>query len=65
MSEEKTMKIVVTGAGGYLGTGVVKQLCNDGLEVVAVSHSKCDILDERAEIKECDIFNLENLFEYF
>ena len=65
MSEEKTMKIVVTGAGGYLGTGVVKQLCNDGLEVVAVSHSKCDILDERAEIKECDIFNLENPFEYF
>ena len=25
------MKILVTGANGYLGTGVVKQLCDDGI----------------------------------
>lgn len=29
------MKILVTGANGYLGKGVVKQLLDDGVSVVA------------------------------
>lgn len=29
------MKILVTGANGYLGTGIVDQLINDGNEVIA------------------------------
>lgn len=57
------MKIVVTGANGYLGTGVVKKLCDDGLEVIAVCHSRIDGVDKRAEIKQCDIFSLENAYE--
>lgn len=28
-------KILVTGANGYLGKGVVKQLLDDGIEVIA------------------------------
>ena len=28
------MKILVTGANGYLGTGIVDQLINDGNEVI-------------------------------
>jgi len=36
------MKVLVTGAGGYLGTGVVKQLCNDGIDVVATCHSRTE-----------------------
>lgn len=59
------MKILVTGANGYLGTGVVKQLCDDGVEVVAVCHSRADIVDNRAEIKQCDIFTLEDPYHYF
>ena len=59
------MKILVTGANGYLGTGVVKQLCDDGISVIAACHSRTDIVDTRAEIKKCDIFSLENPFEYF
>lgn len=59
------MKIVVTGANGYLGTGVVKQLCDDGQVVVAACHSRTDIVDKRAEIKQCDIYRLDNPYEYF
>ena len=29
IARNKVMKILVTGANGYLGTGVVKQLCYD------------------------------------
>ena len=59
------MKILVTGANGYLGTGVVKQLCDDGQTVVAACHSRTDIVDIRAEIKQCDIFDIDNPYEYF
>lgn len=56
------MKVLVTGANGYLGTGVVKQLCDDGVDVIAVCHSRIDNVDQRAEIKQCDIFSLEDPF---
>lgn len=59
------MKILVTGANGYLGTGVVKQLCNDNIDVVAACHTKSNMVDERARIKQCDIFELEDPFNYF
>lgn len=58
------MKILVTGANGYLGQGVVKQLLDDGNEVIATDFSSSHI-DNRAVLKECDIFSLENPFEYF
>lgn len=41
------MKILVTGANGYLGLGIVKQLLDDGNEVVAAD-TAVDRLDERA-----------------
>lgn len=56
------MKVLVTGANGYLGTGVVKQLCDDGVDVIAVCHSRTDNVDQRAEIKQCDIFSIEDPF---
>ena len=59
------MKILVTGANGYLGTGVVKQLCDDGIEVVAACHSSTDGIDYRAQIVQCDIFSLEDPYTYF
>lgn len=57
------MKIVVTGANGYLGTGVVKQLCDDGNEVVAVCHSNALGIDKRATVIKCDIFSIDNPFD--
>lgn len=59
------MKILVTGANGYLGTGVIKKLCDDNIEVIAACHSKTDIVDKRAKIKQCDIFAIDDPYTYF
>lgn len=59
------MKVLVTGAGGYLGTGVVKSLCDDGVDVVAACHTSSCNVDKRACIKVCDIFQIQNPMEYF
>ncbi len=58
------MKILVTGANGYLGQGIVKQLIDDGAEVLAVDFN-LDFVDERAKKMSVDLFNVENPFEYF
>lgn len=58
------MKVLVTGANGYLGQGIVKQLLDDGNEVIA-----CDLfidnIDERAILKSVDIFSITNPYDYF
>ena len=59
------MKVLVTGADGYLGTGVVKQLCNDGIDVVATCHYRTDIVDKRALIRQCDIYSVDDPYTYF
>lgn len=56
--------ILVTGANGYLGKGVVKELLDDGIEVVATDFSD-KYIDKRAKIKCCDLFHIENPYEYF
>lgn len=58
------MKVLVTGANGYLGLGVVKQLLDDGVEVVAADF-KTDRVDDRAQKLDCDLFSIENPYTYF
>lgn len=58
------LKILVTGANGYLGKGVVKQLLDDGIDVVATDY-KDNLIDKRAEIITSDLFNIDNPYEYF
>lgn len=58
------MKILVTGANGYLGKGVVKQLLDNGQIVIATDFTD-NFIDKRAEIKCTDLFSLENPYEYF
>lgn len=58
------MKILVTGANGYLGQGVVKTLLDKGGYVIA-SDFQDDYIDKRANVKKCDLFSLEEPYEYF
>ena len=58
------MKVLVTGANGYLGQGIVNCLLDMNETVVATDMSVQDV-DERAVSMEGDIFELENPFEYF
>lgn len=58
------MKILVTGANGYIGGGVVKKLLNDGMNVVATDFSD-DGIDSRADIKVGNIFEIEDPYNYF
>ena len=58
------MKILVTGANGYLGQGVVKQLLDDGQDVIAADFSVAYV-DPRAKRMECDLFSVSNPYEYF
>lgn len=58
------MKILVTGANGYLGSGIVETILNNGTEVVATDHRDTNI-DKRALSMPCDLFEIDNPFEYF
>lgn len=58
------MKILVTGANGYLGQGIVKYLLCLGHSVVATDF-KIENIDDRAERIACDLFHVVNPYEYF
>lgn len=58
------MKILVTGANGYLGKGVVKELLDKGYQVIATDF-KSNYIDSRATIFEEDLFKIDNPFEHF
>lgn len=58
------MKILVTGADGYLGKGVVKQLLDDGIEVTATDR-KNNFIDARAHIKLAELFEVTDPYHYF
>lgn len=52
-------KIVVTGANGYLGRHVVKQLLDTGYNVIAVD-IQTDHIDDRATISNISIFDAKD-----
>lgn len=58
------MRILVTGANGYLGKGVVKQLLDNG-EVVVATDLADNFIDGRAEIKCADLFSMDDPYGYF
>ncbi len=60
------MKILLTGANGYIGSKVCKYLCDHYYEVIAVDLCSTHI-DSRARFINFDIFNLEDkdLFSFF
>ena len=58
------MKILVTGANGYLGQGIVKHLLDLGNNVVATDFS-VEHIDCRAKQVQCDIFEVASPFTFF
>ena len=58
------MRILVTGANGYLGQGIVNKLLNLN-HVVIATDIKIENIDTRAKRYACNIFEIDNPFEYF
>lgn len=58
------MKVLVTGANGYIGSGVVKALLEMGHEVVATDFAM-DYVDDRAKKVPGNLFELENPYEEY
>lgn len=58
------MKVLVTGANGYLGQGIVKSLLDSGCDVIAAD-SKVEMIDTRAKLKACDLFTIDDPYQYF
>lgn len=50
------MKILVTGANGYLGSGIVKEILDRGNDVIAADF-KTDRVDNRAKKVECNFLS--------
>lgn len=58
------MKILVTGANGYLGQGIVKSILELGHDVVAADFSVQNI-DNRAKTIACNLFEVGNPYQFF
>ena len=58
------MRILVTGANGYLGQGIVKKILDLGNSVIATDF-KNDHIDDRAEKVECNLFEVEDPYKFF
>lgn len=59
------MKVLVTGANGYIGSRVVKYLCEKNIDVIATDFNNANI-DDRAKFICANIFEeKENWFKFF
>ena len=58
------MKILVTGANGYLGQGIVRHILNHGNDVIAADFV-VDHVDDRADARACNLFSIKDPYNYF
>ena len=64
LKEEPKLKILVTGANGYLGQWIVRSILNNGHCVVATDFNT-QFVDERAERIACNLFEVDNPYSFF
>lgn len=58
------MRILVTGANGYLGRGIVEHILNCGHDVIAADIA-VELIDTRAEKVACDLFSISDPYQFF
>lgn len=58
------MNILITGANGYLGQGIVRELVDSGNQVIAVDFAS-DNIDARVRRIECDLFSIQDPYVFF
>ncbi len=58
------MKVLVTGANGYLGRGIVKHILDGGNTVVAADF-RTDCVDDRAVKMDCNLFEIDDPYSFF
>ncbi len=58
------MRILVSGANGYLGSGIVKNLIDLGHQVIA-SDFVLNRVDDRATKKASNLFEVENPYDFY
>lgn len=58
------MKVLVTGANGYLGRGIVKHLLDINCSVVATDRDLSRV-DDRAQKVACDLFSVNDPYNFF
>lgn len=58
------MKVLVTGANGYIGQGVVRELLESNMEVIATDF-QVEYTDEKVERIEADLFQVEDPYGFF
>ena len=58
------MKILVTGANGYLGKGIVDHIIVCGHEVVAADF-QIDGINDKADKRACNLFEIESPYNFF
>ena len=59
-----TMKILVTGANGYLGQGIIKRILNCGHKVIATDFSLQNV-DKNAKGVACNLFEVTSPYQFF
>lgn len=56
-------KALVTGANGFIGRALVKELMDNGVEVIALSRQDKGLFPETVRFISCDLNNCEQLFD--
>lgn len=64
IKEGAAMKILITGASGYLGRGIVDELIGMGHDVTATDIRDCGI-NKEAKIVVEDLFSIKDPYKYF
>ena len=59
------MKILVTGANGFMGHGIIRELSESGNEIIASDFTEFTYDYKNVTSKAGNLFEIDNPYEYF